>query len=124
MDYKQKFGDFYKTAKEKYNIQQQPKLILRQDEENTQKIFGRTAHYAPENQSITIYITNRHPKDILRSFCHELIHHVQNERGDLKLGDASSPTYAQDDDHMRKMEMEAYLKGNLLLRDFEDNFKY
>ena len=124
MDYKQKFGDLYKTAKEKYNIQQQPKLILRQDEENAQKIFGRTAHYDPENQSITIYITNRHPKDILRSFCHELIHHVQNERGDLKLGDASSPTYAQDDDHMRKMEMEAYLKGNLLLRDFEDNFKY
>ena len=124
MDYKQKFGDLYKTAKEKYNIQQQPKLILRQDEENAQKIFGRTAHYNPENQSITIYITNRHPKDILRSFCHELIHHVQNERGDLKLGDASSPTYAQDDDHMRKMEMEAYLKGNLLLRDFEDNFKY
>ena len=31
---------------------------------------------------------------------------------------------AQDDKHMRKMEMEAYLKGNLLLRDFEDNFKY
>ena len=54
MDYKQKFGDLYKTAKEKYNIQQQPKLILRQDEENAQKIFGRTAHYDPENQSITI----------------------------------------------------------------------
>ena len=123
MDYKQKFGDLYKTAKEKYNIQQQPKLILRQDEENAQKIFGRTAHYDPENQSITIYITNRHPKDILRSFCHELIHHVQNERGDLKLGDASSPTYAQDDDHMRKMEMEAYLKGNLLFRDWEDFMK-
>ena len=41
-----------KTAKEKYNIQQQPKLILRQDEENAQKIFGRTAHYNPENQSM------------------------------------------------------------------------
>ena len=26
--------------------------------------------------------------------------------------------------NMRKMEAEAYLKGNLLLRDFEDNFKY
>ena len=36
----------------------------------------------------------------------------------------SSPKYAQEDDHMRKMEMEAYLKDNLLLRDFEDNFKY
>ena len=66
----------------------------------------------------------RHPKDLLRSFCHELIHHVQNERGDLDLGDASNPKYAQEDDHMRKMEMEAYLKGNLLLRDFEDNYKY
>ena len=64
MDYKQKFGDLYKTAKEKYNIQQQPKLILRQDEENAQKIFGRTAQYDPENQSITIYITNRQRKNL------------------------------------------------------------
>ena len=40
------------------------------------------------------------------------------------MGDASSPTYAQDDKHMREMEKEAYLEGNLLLRDFEDNFKY
>ena len=39
-------------------------------------------------------------------------------------GNNLSPTYAQDDDHMREMEMEAYLEGNLLLRDFEDNFKY
>jgi hypothetical protein len=124
MDYKEKFGDLYRTAKEKYNIQQQPKLILRQDEVNAQKIFGRTAYYDPEEQIIVVFITDRHPKDILRSFCHELIHHVQNERGDLNRGDASSPTYAQDDEHMRKMEMEAYLKGNLLLRDFEDNFKY
>jgi hypothetical protein len=53
-----------------------------------------------------------------------MIHHVQNERGDLNMGDASSPTYAQDDKHMRNMEKEAYLEGNLLLRDFEDNFKY
>ena len=40
------------------------------------------------------------------------------------MGDASSPTYAQDDDHMREMEKEAYLEGNLLLRDHEDQFKY
>ena len=35
-----------------------------------------------------------------------------------------SPKYAQEDEHMREMEKEAYLEGNLLLRDFEDNFKY
>ena len=124
MKFKQAFKALYEDAKEKYDIQQAPKLILRKDKENADMLFGRTAYYDPTSQTIVVYITNRHPKDILRSYCHELIHHVQNERGDLEKGDSSSPTYAQDDDHMRKMEMEAYLKGNLLLRDFEDNFKY
>ena len=124
MEYKQKFGELYKDAKDKFNIQNVPNLILKQDDENAEKVFGRTAYYDPEEFTIVVFITNRHPKDILRSFCHELIHHVQNERGDLKMGDASSPTYAQDDDHMREMEKEAYLEGNLLLRDHEDQFKY
>ena len=124
MKFKEAFKALYEDAKEKYDIQQAPKLILRQDEKNGDMLFGRTAYYQPETQTIVVYTTNRHPKDILRSYCHELIHHVQNERGDLKMSDSTSPTYAQDDDHLRKMEMEAYLKGNLLLRDFEDNFKY
>ena len=124
MEYKQSFGDLYGVAKNKFNIQQAPKLILKKDEENAGKLFGKTAYYDPNESTIVIFITNRHPKDILRSFCHEMIHHVQNERGDLNMGDASSPTYAQDDKHMRNMEKEAYLEGNLLLRDFEDNFKY
>ena len=124
MEFKEAFGALYQDAKEKYDIQQAPKVILRNEEKNADMLFGRTAFYQPETQTIVVYTTNRHPKDILRSYCHEMIHHVQNERGDLKMGDASNPKYAQDDDHMRKMEMEAYLKGNLLLRDFEDNFKY
>jgi hypothetical protein len=124
MDYKEAFKALYEDAKEKYDIQQAPKLILRKDEKNANMLFGKTAYYQPETQTIVVYTTNRHPKDILRSYCHEMIHHVQNERGDLRMSDSTSPTYAQDDDHLRKMEMEAYLKGNLLLRDFEDNFKY
>ena len=124
MKFKRAFKALYEDAKEKYDIQQAPKLILRKDEKNGNMLFGRTAFYKPDTQTIVVYTTNRHPKDILRSYCHELIHHVQNERGYLKMGDASSPKYAQEDEHMRKMEMEANLKGNLLLRDFEDNFKY
>ena len=123
MEYKQKFGELYKDAKNKFNIQQAPNLILRQDKKNAELVFGRTAHYNPEEKTIVIFITNRHPKDILRSFYHELIHHVQNERGDLKISGDLSPTYAQDNDHMRNMEKEAYLEGNLLLRDHEDQFK-
>ena len=124
MELKEALGEIYKAAQEKFNIKETPKLILREDEENAEGIFGRTAYYEPASQTVVLYVTNRHPKDICRSFSHELVHHHQNERGDLDMGDSSSPTYAQDDKHMRRMEMEAYLKGNMLLRDFEDKVKY
>ena len=123
MELKEALGEIYKVAREKFDIQQAPKLILKQDEENAEGIFGQTAYYNPTDMSIVLYITDRHPKDICRSFSHELVHHHQNERGDLDMGDASSPTYAQDDKHMRRMEMEAYLKGNMLFRDWEDFYK-
>jgi hypothetical protein len=34
-----------------------------------------------------------------------------------------SQGYAQGNKHLRKMEMEAYLKGNMLFRDWEDSKK-
>jgi len=123
MELKEALKEIFKVAREEFEIQNTPQLHLRQDEENSQGIFGKTAYYNPTDQSIVLYITNRHSKDICRSFAHELVHHHQNERGDLELGDASQATYAQDDPHMRKMEMEAYLKGNLLFRDWEDKVK-
>ena len=123
MELKEALGEIYKVAKEEFGIQNTPQLHLKNDEENAQGIFGKTAYYDPEEQGITLFITNRHDKDICRSFAHELVHHHQNERGDLEMGDASQATYAQDDPHMRKMEMEAYLKGNLLFRDWEDKVK-
>ena len=122
--FQQAAAGIYRDAFKKFNIRTTPKLFLRQDKENGAMTLGRTAFYDPSELKIVLYITGRHPKDILRSFAHELIHHVQNERGDLQLGDSSDPQYAQNDDHLRKMEMEAYLKGNMLMRDFEDNFKY
>ena len=123
MELREALGEIYKVAKEEFGIQNTPQLHLKNDEENAQGIFGKTAYYDPEEQGITLFITNRHDKDICRSFAHELVHHPQNERGDLDMGDASQANYAQDDPHMRKMEMEAYLKGNLLFRDWEDFMK-
>ena len=123
MELKEALARIYKEMHGKLDFQNHPKVFLKNDEENAQKTLGKTAYYSPESQTVVLYITGRHPKDICRSFAHELIHHHQNERGDFKLGDASSATYAQDDKHMRKMEMEAYLKGNMLFRDWEDNYK-
>lgn len=93
------------------------------DEDNAKNPLGTTAHYNPDQMKITIYVTGRHLKDILRSISHELIHHVQNCRGDLgNIG--TELGYAQKDKHMRGMEHEAYTMGNIMnFRDFEDNYK-
>ena len=125
MELKSALAEIFKSAQETFDIQNTPQVHLKNDEENAEGIFGKTAYYDPDEQSITLYITNRHPKDICRSFAHELVHHHQNERGefDNESSNAGNPTYAQDDPHLRKMEMEAYLKGNMLFRDWEDFMK-
>ena len=57
-----------------------PVLNLISDEQNTSPL-GKTAYYDPGSMEITIYVDGRHPKDIMRSFSHELVHHHQNENG-------------------------------------------
>jgi hypothetical protein len=124
MDLKTALYELYLEGKQLYNIQNEPGVELHTDEENAKNIFGRTAYYDPQNQLIVLYVSGRHPKDILRSFAHELIHHIQNERGDLDMSTVGNdPQYAQNDTHLRKMEMEAYLKGNMMFRDWEDKTK-
>jgi peptidoglycan hydrolase-like protein with peptidoglycan-binding domain len=99
-------------------------IELMDDEENAKNPLGTTAHYNPDEMKITIYVTGRHIKDILRSISHELIHHVQNCRGDLSGMQDTSLGYAQRDKHMRDMETEAFNSGNIMnFRDFEDNYK-
>ena len=99
-------------------------IELMDDEENAKNPLGTTAHYNPDEMKITIYVTGRHIKDILRSISHELIHHVQNCRGDLSGMQDTSLGYAQRDKHMRDMEAEAFNSGNIMIfRDFEDNYK-
>lgn len=113
-------------AQKKLEFKDPPKLFLKQDQENAKDVFGKTAYYDPSEKSITLFTTGRHPKDILRSFAHELVHHCQNLRGDLspeKCGEMGMG-YAQQNDHMREMEREAYEKGNMCFRDWEDGIKY
>jgi len=115
---------FYPVAKERFGFKKPVRLFLRQDPCNADNPLGKTAHYDPTKMSITLYITNRHPKDILRSFSHELVHHKQNCDGcfndtEGEMGEG----YAQKNEHLREMEKEAYLEGNLALRDWEDGQK-
>tara|TARA_A100001015_G_scaffold270765_1_gene323645 strand:- start:1347 stop:2741 length:1395 start_codon:yes stop_codon:yes gene_type:complete len=100
-----------------------PSLFFQEDPKNAEDMLGRTAHYEPATKKIVVFVTGRHNKDILRSIAHELIHHVQNLRGEFDNDHDTSPGYAQKDSHMRNMEKEAYLLGNLLFRDWEDGLK-
>ena len=118
-------GRLTSFAKDRLKFEHPPKLFLRKDLENSRSMLGKTAHYDPAEKSITLFVVGRHPKDILRSFCHELVHHCQNERGDLAPDKMKTmnKNYAQENPHMRKMEEEAYLQGNMCFRDWEDSLE-
>ena len=110
-------------SQNRFGFKKPPTLFLNSDPANAQNMLGKTAYYDPERQEIHIYTTGRHPKDIMRSISHELVHHNQNCQGHFEGDHYSGQGYAQKDPHMRKMEQEAYLQGNMCFRDWEDGYK-
>lgn len=120
--------DFYPFAKQQLGFDRPAKVVFVDDDQNNANDpLGKTGHYEPETFTITLFILNRHPKDILRSFCHELVHHAQNCRGDLDKSksseDSNDEFYAQNDEHLRNMEKEAYELSGILVRDWQDGLK-
>ncbi len=126
MENKQNIKDlvqkFYPYAKKALGFEHPVRVIMRHDAENAEQSLGKTAYYDPENNLIVLYVTNRHPKDVLRSFSHELVHHAQNCRGDLD--DLTTAGHYAEDGKGREIEEEAYLQGNLNVRDWEDSIKF
>ena len=116
-------NDLMEFFHQRYKLQNKPKLVFAQDEQNSLNPLGKTAHYEPGAQTITVFITGRHIKDCLRSLAHELVHHKQFERGDMDNLAPTTPGYAQEDGEMRELEREAYQEGNLCFRDWEDGLK-
>jgi len=102
-----------------YNIEPLPTVeFVDGDSDNAREFLGKTAYYNPNNQSITLYTEGRHPKDIVRSFAHEMIHHIQNLEG--RLG-AITTTNTQEDDNLNDIEAEANLKGTMTFRNWTDS---
>ena len=100
--------------------------ILAADEHKNDidNIMISTGGYIPATQTIIIYIDNRHLKDILRSYCHEIVHHMQNlDNTDYLRRVFNQPEDLVDNPQLEEIEGEAYLKGNLLFRKFTEWFK-
>jgi hypothetical protein len=101
------------------NIQPLPKLVFKNgDSENAKQFLGKTAYYDPNSQSIVLYTEGRHPKDIVRSFSHEMVHHTQFLED--RLGEVST-TNTMEDDNIDKLEQEANLKGTMTFRNWTDS---
>jgi|TARA_B100000287_G_C20658336_1_gene789288 hypothetical protein len=114
---------FMPFAQKRIGFNKPPTIFFQSDDMNAKNALGKTGFYDPNEMSVTVFVDGRHPKDILRSLSHELVHHEQNCRGDLNRGGAGEQGYAQKDPHLREMEREAYEVGNLCFRDWEDNYK-
>ena len=112
-------------AQKRMGFNRPPVINFVEDEDNAADPLGKTGHYNPSTMEIVVYTSGRHPKDVLRSLSHELVHHAQNCRGDLtsqKVGEVGD-NYAQTNMHLRKMEREAYDLGNMYFRDWCDSHK-
>ena len=114
---KSSLREFYPYAKKRLGFDRPVRLFLRNDPHNAEQVYGKTAYYDPQEEKVVLYVTNRHPKDILRSFAHELVHHKQNCEGRLS-GLTADKGYAQTE-LGNKLETEAYV-GSKLVRDYED----
>ena len=91
---------------------------------NRSDLLISTGGYMPALNSIVLYIDNRHLKDILRSYCHELVHHNQNlENSDYLKRVLGRPDDLVDNAQLEEIEGDAYLRGNLLFRKFTEWFK-
>ena len=108
-------------AQQRLGFEKPPSIFLNHDERNAGNTLGKTGHYDPNTMEIHVFATGRHPKDILRSIAHELVHHNQNENGQFDDMGYSGKGYAQKNPHLRKMEKEA--NDPMLFRDWEDSLK-
>jgi hypothetical protein len=120
IDYKSLIKELTKyMIKDGWNIQPLPKVVFKHgDTENARDFFGKTAYYDPNTKTIVLYTEGRHPKDIVRSFSHEMVHHEQNLDG--RLGDIYT-TNTQEDDRLNDIEKEANLNGTMTFRNWTDS---
>ena len=113
-------NDFFPFAQEQIGFNKPVDVVLQSSLENSEDPLGKTGYYDPSGFQIVIFTDNRHPKDMLRSFSHELVHHGQNCNGQFEDIGSTEHGYAQSDPHLRSMEEDAFTRGNMIFRDWCD----
>lgn len=108
------------TTNNGYPVEPLPSVIFNSTIQEGKAVFNKTGYYDPETFTITIFTEGRHTKDILKTFTHEMIHHIQNIENRLPKITTTNTT---EDEKLNELEQEAYLKGSMLYRTWEDQMK-
>ena len=89
------------------------------DEDN---LFIDTGNYDSSTKTVKLYIDNRHVTDILRSFCHEMIHHHQNLENSDYFRRVKLTGKIDENPELNEIESEAFLLGNKFFRSFTEEY--
>jgi len=114
--------DLVAFMQKKFGFDRLPVITYVDDANNSVNPLCMTGGYDQESESITIYITGRHPKDILRSLAHEMLHHVQKCDGmmdDRDMSATTNPNYIMHDKFLKQVEADAFERGNICFREWE-----
>jgi hypothetical protein len=82
-------------------------------------VFRETGSYSPDINQIVIYTDGRSLKDCLRSLTHELIHADQKLNKGMDIEKAAEGIYKKSKGS-EKIEADAYKRGNLIFRKWEE----
>ena len=113
--YLKSLGEF--MAKHGYTVKPFPPVFL--DDTAQEGVFVYTGYFDPDSNGIRLFINGRHPKDVLRTFAHELIHWKQQKEGAIKKSGYSGDKITEDK-NLIGLEKEAYLKGNIAFRSWTE----
>ena len=70
--------EIVKFLRTKMDIDPLPRVILDKTPNPEDELFIKTGYYDPSENKLVLFVDNRHIKDILRTFCHEMVHRNQN----------------------------------------------
>jgi len=113
--------DFFRSNDVK--IDPVPEIVITFEENEPIDPLIHTGCYDGEDRKITLCCANRHIKDILRTFCHELIHHNQNLLNPETFKNMNKSGKLCDNRELSDMESDAYARGNVMFRKWTEQFE-
>ena len=99
-----------------------PTIEFTRAKQKSLPIFKQTGNYTPLINHITIYVDGRSIKDCMRSLAHELIHVDQKINKGMDIEKASEGIYKKSK-NAERIESDAYERGNLVFRKWEESLK-